>query len=519
MGVQERIELERLAIQEHLDNQRSAFERNTMGQFATPTQLALDILTYARDQIGADAQVSFFDPAFGTGSFYSALLEVFPASQIESATAFEVDPHYGLPAAKLWGSFGLDLRIADFTTQPVDQKHTLTICNPPYIRHHHIPGSDKLRLKHATRRASGMNLSGLAGMYCHFLGLAHPWMEPNGLAAWLIPSEFMDVNYGTEVKRYLTNEVNLLHIHRFDPRDAQFDDAIVSSCIVWFRNEHPDARPVTMSFGGSLAVPRESVTLSKSQLKAIPKWTQATRPVGGENRHHPRIADWFRIRRGIATGDNSFFVVSKAQANELQLPPKFLTPILPPPRQLDCDEVQPDLDGLPSLRQQLFLIDCDLPQCEVERHYPALWAYLETGRARGVPETYLTSRRKPWYSQEKRTVPPLVCTYMGRPTKQRSSPFRFIRNRSSAIAANVYLLFEPKPELLRVEREHPDIIDQIWRFLNSLSEDELMGYGRTYGGGLHKLEPRELMNLPLGDGIDPLMRVPIIEQMSMALDM
>lgn len=49
-----------------------------------------------------------------------------------------------------------------------------------------------------------------------------------------MPSEFMDVNYGASVKRYLLDKVTLLHIHRFDPKEVQFGDALVSSAVVWF---------------------------------------------------------------------------------------------------------------------------------------------------------------------------------------------------------------------------------------------------------------------------------------------
>ena len=47
----------------------------------------------------------------------------------------------------------------------------------------------------------------------------------------------MDVNYGKAVKHYLLSRVTLLHIHRFDPNDVQFADALVSSAVVWFRNK------------------------------------------------------------------------------------------------------------------------------------------------------------------------------------------------------------------------------------------------------------------------------------------
>jgi hypothetical protein len=79
-----------------------------------------------------------------------------------------------------------------------------------------------------------LDISGLAGLYCYFLLLSHDWMEEQGLAIWLIPSEFMDVNYGVTLRRYLTEHVTLLHIHRFCPTDVQFTDALVSSAVVVF---------------------------------------------------------------------------------------------------------------------------------------------------------------------------------------------------------------------------------------------------------------------------------------------
>lgn len=52
-----------------------------------------------------------------------------------------------------------------------------------------------------------------------------------------MPSEFMDVNYGSELKNYLLNKVHLVRIHRYNPETAMFDDALVSSSVIWFTNE------------------------------------------------------------------------------------------------------------------------------------------------------------------------------------------------------------------------------------------------------------------------------------------
>ena len=69
--------------------------------------------------------------------------------------------------------------------------------------------------------------------------LGHLWLAENGLAVWLIPSEFMDVNYGDEVKRYMLDHVALMQIHRFCPSDVQFEDALVSSAVVVFEKRKP----------------------------------------------------------------------------------------------------------------------------------------------------------------------------------------------------------------------------------------------------------------------------------------
>ncbi len=108
--------------------------------------------------------------------------------------------------------------------------YNLLICNPPYVRHHHLRRSTvKTRLQRQSLIATGVRLSGLAGLYAHFITLAHPWMSEDAIAGWLIPSEFMDVNYGRELKHYLLHTVTLLRIHRFDPTEVQFTDALVSS--------------------------------------------------------------------------------------------------------------------------------------------------------------------------------------------------------------------------------------------------------------------------------------------------
>lgn len=500
------LERERLGLQERLDAAKSLAERNRLGQFATPGSLAEEIIQISLPLFPAEQSISFLDPAFGSGSFYSALLRLTDSRRIERASGYEIDPHYGTPAAELWQNTRLALSVADFTWQspPADEadKPNLLICNPPYVRHHHIPAPEKERLQRLVKQQAGIPLSGLAGLYCYFILLADRWMAAGGLACWLVPSEFLDVNYGSAIKRYLLENVTLLRIHRFDPNVAQFQEALVSSVVVWLRKEPPSTnQTVVFSYGASLSTPQLNVEVTGEELQAQSKWsvyghpTQNTAP--NDRGDKLRLSDLFSIKRGIATGANNFFILSAKDAASAQLPAQFLKPILPSPRYLplSSSEIEADGQGFPLLEKRLFLLDCDLTEAAVQTRFPHLWRYLQKGVERGIAERYLCRHRTPWYSQERRPPPPLLCTYMGRQTSANGNhPFRFFLNHSQATAANVFLLLYPKPFLQRRLNDDPELLRNLWQRLNNLSADEMIYEGRTYGGNLHKLEPKELAN-------------------------
>lgn len=492
----------RLSLQSKLDQEKTFKERNALGQYATPALLALDVLALAKKIIDPTAPVRFLDPAIGTGAFYAALLDQFGSERIASADGFEIDPHYGDSAITLWAEHRLSIKIADFTRMippDLDQRPNLIICNPPYVRHHHLNMGEKCRLSEAAAISSGISIKGLAGLYCYFLLIAHSWLAEDGIAGWLVPSEFMDVNYGVSIKRYLLDKVELLRIHRFDPNELQFGDALVSSAVIWFRKRTPSAEHKTvMSFGGTLATPLHSRSVSRFELERSTKWSslaQASRRLGHKGL---KLSDFFSVKRGIATGDNNFFIMSQEKIDALGIPAKFMKPILPAPRYLESDVVEAGEDGTPLVLRKLFLLDCSIEEDKIKSLYPSLWNYLESGRAT-AGKTYICEHRTLWYSQEVRPPAPFVCTYMGRALDTRRKPFRFIHNKSQATAANVYLMLYPKPILEKAFREDPTLAIKVWKFLNTIPSEILLGEGRVYGGGLYKMEPKELANVPADD--------------------
>jgi hypothetical protein len=244
-------------------------------------------------------------------------------------------------------------------------------------------------------------------------------------------------------------------------------------------------------------------------LRESNKWTQFPANPSIRKTDDLKLGDIFTIKRGLATGSNDFFILTAAEAENWQIPRHFLKPILPSPRNLTSNIIESSCDGLPDVSPLLFLLDCDAPEDQIQRSWPRFYEYIRQGREQKIHSAYIASHRTPWYSQENRPAAPFLCTYMGR-SRNGKHPFRFIWNRSQATAHNVYLMLYPKGPLRMLLKEHPESEAQIFETLQSIGPERFISEGRVYGGGLHKVEPKELAKIPAGfllEKIDSVLQV------------
>lgn len=482
-----------------IDSEKPRSERYKFGQFSTPRKLADEILEFSKSVTDFD-EVNFLDPAFGTGSFYTALMKSY-GKKVKSAIGFEIDKEYYLAAKQTWENFKtLNIINSDFTQEDNStySKFNLLVCNPPYTRHHDIDSETKARLKQFVNEKFNTKISGLSGLHIYFMLLSHQWMAKNATSVWLIPSEIFEVNYGAIIKKYLLNNVDLLRIHFFNHSDGQFSDALVSSCVVTFKHNSPNQNNgVQISYGESLLKPSAMVSISKSELAKQKKWskhlvTKKSDKLINSSKKEYFVGDFFDVKRGIATGDNNFFIIEKNKADLLKIPKKYLRNILPSARYIDGGAIYLDDDGFLKTEKKLVMLDIDLPLEQIEKLYPKLYEYLSEGMKSGVNIKYLTSRRKPWYSQEKRQPPEYFVRYMMRERGESSNKSILIKNNSNAVATNSYLLLYRKKQA-SLDNDFQD--EEVWSHLIGKLNENLCHLGRTYGGGLVKFEPSELKQI------------------------
>jgi len=346
-------------------------------------------------------------------------------------------------------------------------------------------------------RDLGIQVSGLSGLYVYFILQCDKFLSKDGVGTWLIPCEFLYTNYGRALREYLRNKVTLLRVHRFKSEDVQFDDALVSSCVVTYKKRDPDDKDTVRVTTGNFESPISSRDIQLSQIVPEAKWTffdDHQKPVEGGI----ILETLFHVTRGLATGNNGFFVLSPDVAEQKGIDSKFLVPILPGPRYLSSQLVESTPDGIPVVDRLRYLLSIELPEEELKSEYPRVYDYLQEGVSQGVSNGYLCQSRKYWYLQEKRKPPLYVASYMGRGDAKGSSPIRFFLNRSSAIATNAFICLYPKPELQTLLHGDPRREEELLTLMNSIPQVVIEAAGRSYGGGLKKIEPKELRSVQLG---------------------
>ena len=490
-------EAERFRRQKEVDASKSLPERNVNGQYSTPFELAHVMVGQAlrdRHWQSGDGAVHVFEPACGSGVFLSALLAI-PHAPAFLFTGVERDPDYADICKSVFASKNVRIVEGDFfivsETEAFQASADVLVANPPYVRHHHLAFEDKLRLQSRVLRELGIQISGLSGLYVYFILLADRLLRAGAVASWLIPGEFLYTNYGKALREYLLKRVTLLRLHTFASEDVQFDDALVSSCIVTYRKAPPPADAEFEVTEGRYGASGFGRKWRCAELSSFSKWVFKEQSETGKSQG-VTVGDLFRVTRGIATGNNGFFVLDEEHVSMAGIERDALTPLLPGPRFLRDAVIDADDQGEPQIEKRRYLLSLDAQPEEVERRYPRAYQYLREGERAGVPSGGLCKMRKLWYQQEKREPPQYLVSYMGRANPVTGQSVRFFLNRSKGIATNGFICLYPRPFLVDLLSGRPDRETELLACLNAVPPGHVDAAGRQYGGGLKKIEPREL---------------------------
>jgi len=464
---------------EMLRELRAPTVRRALGAFYTPPELAHSMVEWVLSQ-RPDRVV---DAGCGSGRFASAVVRKRRDVEI---VAVDIDPLATLMTRAVLAVLGHErasVLQADYTAMdlPRIEGRTAFIGNPPYVRHHSLSPSQKLRAQGRAQQL-GYRMSALAGLHAHFY-LATPLHARHGdVGCFVTSSEWLDVGYGAIVRDLLLNELGGQSLHVLEPTAVPFVDAMTTAVIACFvvgsqpesvrLSAVADARALDHLHGGR-PIPRAA-------LVDATRWSQLLRP----SRHNGEegfiaLRDIARVHRGLVTGANEFFVMTRERAQELGIE-TWCRPAIT--RAIEILTAQGAVrDG--SDRRVLLDISEDVDRTA----YPSLDAYLRLGELprNGRPpvcEGYICRHRRPWWRVGTQRPPPIVASYMARQAPA------FALNPDRLALINIGHGLYPNHS-----------IDQkaLHALVDALNQDRERhrGAGRTYHGGMEKFEPGELESL------------------------
>ena len=455
---------------------RSPGERRPLGQTYTPHPIIEAMLRWASDH-GTPTRV--VDPGAGSGRYLLAAGRRFPEAELHGS---DVDPlatlmlRANLAAAGLAGRARIHLGDYRALALPEAEGPTLFIGNPPYVRHHQIAPEWKAWLLQTARR-HGLHASALAGLHVHFFLATAEYGRRGDFGAFITSSEWLDVNYGALVRRLLLDELGGQSLHVLAPEAQPFSDATTTGAITCFRiGDTVPAMKVrrveSVSDLGRLAKGRR---VSRQRLAETNRWSVLTHVTPALPEGHVELGELCRVHRGTVTGANAVWVRRDAHPD---LPERVLFPSITRARELFGAGAR--LGSLDALRRVVDLpVDLDVFDAAERRQIDR---FLREARARGVPEGYIASNRRAWWSVGLRAAAPILATYMAR------RPPAFVRNDAGARHINIAHGLYPREEMTDA------VLD---RLADHLRAAVTLAQGRTYAGGLVKFEPREMERIPV----------------------
>jgi adenine-specific DNA methylase len=364
--------------------------------------------------------------------------------------------------------------------------------NPPYIRFGNWASGQREPALELMRRA-GLRPTKLTNAWVPFVVASTILVREGGRVGLVLPAELLQVGYAAQLREFLLSrfaEITLVTFGRL-VFDGIMQEIVLFCGVIGVGPAR--IRTVALSDADALAdvdLDVEHLCSAPALLHEQEKWTkyfldpaqiQLLRTIK-QSGSLTRLGGLADVDVGIVTGRNSFFTFTDAAAQELGLRPHCV-PLVSRSTQL-CGLVY-DMDCRTSdiaARHRTWLLDArDHPTD------PALLAHVAAGEAAGVHLGYKCSLRKPWWSTPSLWLPDLFML------RQIHLAPRLTVNAAGATSTDTVHRVRLRTDL----EADLDATAFAAVFHNSATFAFAEIMGRSYGGGILELEPREAEQLPV----------------------
>ncbi|MCK9236006.1 MAG: Eco57I restriction-modification methylase domain-containing protein [Bacteroidales bacterium] len=453
--------------------------RKKFAQFFTPFVIAEFMANWILEN--KELQ-TVLDPAFGLGIFARAIRQKNADCLIKG---FEIDETILQEANAIFEhEENTSIFLKDYMFIDWGNHYDGIICNPPYFKFHDY---DNKTVLNEIEENLGLKLNGFTNLYTLFLLKSAYQLNKNGRSAYIIPSEFLNSDYGKLVKSYLIENKLLRYIIVFDFEENVFDDALTTASILLFANDNEKSEVEFMNVKSldelqflqtkiqSYPKSKADNSFSFSELNPDIKWRAYYQKQNATQfKNLVPFSTYGKVMRGIATGANEYFTFNQSKAKKYDIDEKFLLPCIT--KSVDVSGVFFTKENFEELKQQ----DKNIFLFNATEQTEALSKYILKGEAEKINKRFLTASRNPWYALEKRPPSPIWVSVFNR------NGLRFIRNEANI--SNLTTFHCIYLNLFSVQK-----VDLLFAYLlTDISKEIFNDNRREYGNGLHKFEPNDI---------------------------
>lgn len=453
-----------------------------LGQVETPMAVAQLMARW----VMSASPTTILDPAAGRGSLLHACRAMNADAQL---VGVERDAA-ALRIAKDEAPRGTKLILADYVLADAGQFEGI-ISNPPYVKAHRLEYTDS-DWRYFEERF-GTPLDRFTNLYALFLLKIWEDLARKGRAAVILPSEFLNANFGEEIKERLVRTLRPAGVAIFSPVLNLFANALTTSAIVFLQKGYArsavrgkkvesleQANAFVSHLLGEAAENEHCSYTDLAELHPRDKWLNQffhNSASSGHKLFDRRVGDYFKCSRGIATGANNFFCFSASDLRKHNLDVTHVEP---------CLTKAGDADGLLFSRENFMSLAAADRRCYLLNPKDVdsrLKDYLALGEQQGIAVRHLPRHRPNWYLPEKRAVADIWVAVFSRDN------VKFILNTSGAKNLTCFHGLYAKPGS---EFTAP----LLTLFLNSSwGQEAFEQVNRFYGDGLNKLEPKDVEDM------------------------
>lgn len=456
-------------------------KKNT-GSYYTPDYLASFISKRALSHFENKSCLTVLEPSVGDGSFISKLNSLESSLKI---TAIDINEKE-LENAKLkWDGFESSFIVSDYLNFSTEEKYSLVIGNPPYVRKSLLK-KEQVEIAKEIHAREGLSKVSVKNIWATFLIKSNKLLSPDGVLALVLPSELLQVKFSEEIREYLKNQFQRIEIFTFN--DLMFECKGQDTIVVFAYKQHVKKGEYFTNIESKNVLVDESFTLKNNDLlvESKVKWTHhilSNDEINLLNRIKSsltKIEGFVESKPGIVTAANKFFIIRKEIEEQYNLS-RYTKPIIQKGFYVNgsVEFNKKDFDSLERKYPSRLLQLND--RSEISDN---LKKYLQIGVDLEIPKRYKCIKRNNWY------VIPNISE------SSDAFFFRRIHHYPKLLKNNANALVTDTAYMVNI-REGFDINSLIFSFYNSLTLAFTEINGRYYGGGVLELTPNEFKDLPI----------------------